>query len=224
MKELELNKIWNMDCLEFMKTLPDKCIDLVLTDPPYGMNFQSNYRKIKFKKIKNDNNLDWVPKFIENCNRILKDNRHLYLFCSYHNVDIFKQAIEKHFEVKNILVWIKNNTGMGDLEGDYAPQYEFCIYARKGNRKLNNGRNSNILQYKRTGNINHPTEKPLDLFSFLIRKSSNENELVFDGFLGGGTTAIACKMLNRNYIGCEISKEYCDIAEARIKSISNTLF
>lgn len=222
--EQYINTIQNMDCLEFMKKLPDKCIDLVLTDPPYGMEFKSNYRKIKYEKIQNDNNLDWLPTFVEESYRILKDKTHTYFFCSFHNVDIFKQEISKKFEVKNILVWIKNNTGMGDLEGDYAPQYEFCIYARKGNRKLNDGRASNILQYNRTGNINHPTEKPQDLFAFLIRKSSNENEIVFDGFLGSGTTALTCKMLKRNYICCEISKEYCDIAEQRIKSVSNTLF
>lgn len=221
---MELNKIHNIDCLEFMKTLPDKCIDLVLTDPPYGMEFRSNYRKEKYQAIENDNNLDWLPNFIEEGYRILKDNTHAYFFCSFHNIDIFKQEIAKKFEVKNILVWIKNNTGMGDLEGDYAPQYELCIYARKGNRKLNDGRHSNILQYNRIGNMNHPTEKPLDLFSFLIRKSTSENEIVFDGFLGGGTTALACKMLKRNYIGCEISPEYCKIAEDRIKSISNPLF
>ena len=183
---MELNKIHNIDCLEFMKTLPDKCIDLVLTDPPYGMSFQSNHRKVKHEKIVNDTNLDWLPEFIESSHRILKDGTHAYFFCSFHNVDIFKQSIEKYFEVKNILVWAKNNTGMGDLEGDYAPQYEFIIYARKGNRKLNDGRSSNILSYNRTGNINHPTEKPLDLFSFLIRKSTQENEIVFDGFIGGG--------------------------------------
>ena len=167
-----LNKIYNMDCLEFMKTLPDKCIDLVLTDPPYGMSFQSNHRTVKHEKIVNDNNLDWLPDFIKESYRLLKDNTHAYFFCSLHNVDVFKQEIEKYFEVKNILVWVKNNTGMGDLEGDYAPQYGFCIYSRKGNRKLNEGRHSNILQFNRTGNIHHPTEKPLDLFSFLIRKIS----------------------------------------------------
>ena len=137
---MELNKIYNMDCLEFMKTLPDKCIDLVLTDPPYGMSFQSNHRTVKHEKIVNDNNLDWLPDFIKESYRLLKDNTHAYFFCSFHNVDVFKQEIEKYFEVKNILVWVKNNTGMGDLEGDYAPQYEFCIYSRKGNRKLNEGR------------------------------------------------------------------------------------
>lgn len=213
-----------MDCLEFMKTLPDKCIDLVLTDPPYGMEFRSNYRKEKHEKITNDNNLEWLPKFVQESFRILKDNTHAYFFCSFHNVDIFKQEIQKFFEVKNILIWAKNNTGMGDLEGDYAPQYEFIIYAQKGVRKLNEGRHSNILQFNKTGNINHPTEKPLDLFSFLIRKSTNENETVFDGFLGGGTSALASELLKRNYIGCEIAPEYCKIAEDRIKSISNPLF
>lgn len=70
----------------------------------------------------------------------------------------------------------------------------------------------------------HPTQKPISLFSYLIKTYSNENDIVLDNCLGVGTTALACKMLNRNYIGCEISKDYCEIAEARIKSISNPLF
>lgn len=224
MKPEGFNKIYNTNCLEFMNTLPDKCIDLVLTDPPYGMSFQSNYRIKKHDSIVNDDNLDWLPLFVEQSFRILKDDTHAYFFCSFHNIDIFKQEIQKLYEFKNILIWQKNNTGMGDLEGDYAPQYEFCIYARKGNRKLNGSRDSNIIKYNKTGNNFHPTEKPVDLFAYLIKKSTEEEDIVFDGFFGGGTTGIACQMLNRKYIGCELSKEYCDIAEARIKNISNTLF
>ena len=70
----------------------------------------------------------------------------------------------------------------------------------------------------------HPTMKPLELFRWCIDKFTKENSIIFDPFLGSGTTAVACKMLKRNYIGCEISKEYVEIAEQRIKSISNTLF
>ena len=215
-----LNTIHQGDCLDFMKTLPDKCIDLVLTDPPYGMEFKSNYRKIKYEKIENDNNLDWLPVFSSEIFRILKDDTHAYVFCSFHNVDLFKQELQKHFEIKNLLVWVKNNTGMGDLYGDYAPQYELCFYIQKGKRKLNEGRDSNILKFNKTGNSLHPTEKPQDLFGFLIRKSSNEDNIIFDPFIGSGTTAVACKQLKRNYIGCEISSEYCEIAKSRLSQDS----
>lgn len=137
---------------------------------------------------------------------------------------MFKQTIEKYLEVKNILVWVKNNTGMGDLEGDYAPQCEYVIYAQKGNRKLNGRRDSNILRASRTGNGFHPTEKPVDLFEFLISKSSEVGDVVFDPFIGGGTTAIACKNTKRSYIGCELEEEYCKTADLRLSSTTNSLF
>jgi len=212
-----LNKVIQGDCLEVMKNIPDKSIDLVLTDPPYGMEFRSNHRKEKYEKIENDNNLIWLEDFLKESYRVLKDNTHIYIYCSFHNIDIFKQEVSKLFEVKNILVWVKNNTGMGDLEGDYAPQYEFCIYARKGNKKLNRGRDSNILYFDKTGNINHPTEKPVSLMGFLIKKSTDENDTVLDCFLGSGTTAVACKQLKRNFIGIEINEKYCEIARQRLR-------
>ncbi len=212
-----LNKIHCADSFEFIKKLPDKCIDLILTDPPYGMEFQSGYRKEKHLVIENDDNLDWLPEFIAQCYRVLKNDTHAYFFCSFHNVDIFKQEISKQLEVKNILVWYKNNTGMGDLEGDYAPQYEFCIYARKGNKKLNGGRDSNVLRFAKTNNELHPTQKPLDLISFLCRKSSEEGGVVFDPFIGSGTTALASKILNRNFIGVEMEQKYVDIANERLR-------
>ena len=134
-------------------------------------------------------------------------------------IDIFKQRIQEKFEIKNILIWIKNNTGMGDLYGDYAPKSEFIIYARKGKRKLNGRRDSNILYFNRTNNKLHPTEKPLDLCEFLINKSSNENNLILDSFIGSGTTALACKNLNRNFIGFENNEEYFKIAQKRLNLV-----
>lgn len=77
---MELNKIHNIDCLEFMKTLPDNCIDLVLTDPPYGMNYQSSRRTDKHEKIELDQNVDWFGGFIKEAYRILKDDTHIYIY------------------------------------------------------------------------------------------------------------------------------------------------
>lgn len=199
--------------------MPDKCIDLVLTDPPYGMGFQSEYRLKKHKKIENDNNLDWLPEYFNQINRVKKEDAHLYFFCSFHHVDKFKNEIEKHFNVKNILIWAKNNTGMGDLFNDYAPQYEMIIYCNPNNKKLNGGRDSNILRYKRTQNELHPTQKPLDLISYLVSKSSNENDIVLDTFSGSGVLSIACHNLNRKFICVEKDEDYYKQSVERLENV-----
>lgn len=87
-----------------MPKIKDNSIDLILTDPPYGMEFQSSRRKEKHEKIKDDNNLDWLPDFCSELKRIVKEDAHLYIFCSFHNIDIFKQEFQKLFNVKNILI------------------------------------------------------------------------------------------------------------------------
>lgn len=220
------NRIICADCLDILKQLPDKCVDLVLTDPPYGISFQSNFRQEKYDKIENDNNLYWLNVWCEQINRIKKDDSHIYIFCSWHKVDVFKSTVEKFFPIKNILIWQKNNTGMGDLFNDYAPEYEMILYCNPNNKKLNGGRDSNILRYKRTQNELHPTQKPVDLFAYLIQKSTNENDLVLDCFSGSGTTAVACHNLKRRFICIERDKEYCEASIKRLEQAQRqqTLF
>ena len=204
------------DCLELMKDIPDGSVDLVLTDPPYGMAFKSNYRKEKYNEIQNDKSLEWLERYISECYRVLKNNSAIYCFCSWHNVDVFKQAIEKKFKVKNILIWEKNNTSMGDLKGSYAPKYEMIIFAHKGRKLLNGFRYADIIKANRTGNKLHPTEKPVDLLELFIKNSSDENAVVFDGFMGSGSTGVACVNTNRNFIGIELDENYFKIAKERI--------
>jgi len=210
-------ELYNADCLEKLKDIADNSIDLILTDPPYGINFISNRRKEKYNKIKNDNNLFFLDNLFIQLYRISKNNTSHYCFCSFHNVDLFKQSIEKYFKVKNILIWEKNNTSMGDLKGDYAPKYEMIIFFTKGRKLLNNGRDSNILKFKRTGNKLHSTQKPVDLLEYLINKTSDENQTVLDCFMGSGSTGVACLNTNRNFIGIELDKDYFEIANKRIE-------
>ena len=220
MKKFEL---WQGDCLELMKNIPDGSVDLVLTDPPYGMAFKSNYRKEKYNEIQNDKSLEWLERYISECYRVLKNNSAIYCFCSWHNVDVFKQAIEKKFKVKNILIWEKNNTSMGDLKGSYAPKYEMIIFAHKGRKLLNGFRYADIIKARRTGNKNHPTEKPVDLLETIIKNSSDENSVVFDGFMGSGSTGVACVKTNRHFIGIELDEGYFKIAKKRIEEADNDL-
>ena len=214
---MEKVRLWHGDCLELMKNIPDGSVDLVLTDPPYGMSFRSNHRKEKYNEIQNDKSLEWLERYISECYRVIKNNSAIYCFCCWHNVDVFKQAIEKKFKVKNILIWEKNNTSMGDLKGSYAPKYEMIIFAHKGRKLLNGFRYADIIKASRTGNKKHPTEKPVDLLETFIKNSSDENTVVFDGFMGSGSTGVACVNTNRRFIGIELDGVYFNIAKERIE-------
>ncbi len=213
------------DCLEVMDQLIEEGVkvDCIITDPPYGMSFQSNHRNEKHRKIANDSCLDWVGDWVEKIYELMDENTHLYSFISFHHVDVFKIALQKKFNFKNILIWEKNNTGMGDLTGDYAPKYEMILYCHKGRRELNGDREPNILKRSRTTNEHHPTQKPVNLIEHLINKSTEKGETVFDCFMGSGTTGVACKSRERNFIGIELDEQYFKIAQDRIKNEGNQL-
>lgn len=211
-------KLYQEDCLEVMGKLIDEGVkvDCILTDPPYGMGFQSNYRKQKYDKIKNDKELSWVEEFAEKAYTLAKDNTAHYVFCSFHKIDIFKQAFEKYFKIKSILVWEKNNTSMGDLKADFAPKVEFILFLQKGRRFINGKRDPNIFKFARTGNKHHPTEKPVDLIEYLLEKFTDEGQLIIDPFMGSGTTGVACVNTNRRFIGIELDPNYFQIAQQRV--------
>lgn len=222
---LEMNKIYNMDCLEGMKSILDKSIDLIVTDPPYLMNYKSNRRvvKEKFDYIMNDINAkDLITEYTKECARILKDDTAIYMFCSWHHIDFFKIEFEKYFNLKNLIVWNKNNHGSGDLKGSYAPKHEFILYGHKGRSLLREKRISDVIDCAKVNSnkLLHPTEKPIPLLETFIQNSSDKGDLVFDGFLGSATTAIACINTGRNYIGFELDKQYYDIAINRINAVS----
>jgi site-specific DNA-methyltransferase (adenine-specific) len=220
---LPVNQIICGDCLEVMKQIDNDSVDMILTDPPYGMNFQSNYRKEKHDKIIGDNNLEWIHEFVQQSYRVSRENTAHYIFCSFHCIDIFKQAFQKLFTIKNILVWEKNNTSMGDLAADFAPKVEFVLFVQKGRKLINGKRDPNIFKFNRTGNNFHPTEKPVSMFSYLITKFSDKQNTVLDPFVGSGTTAIACINTGRNFIGIEKEQKYVDIANKRIEQTKRQL-
>jgi len=220
---LELDKIYNMDCLDGMKQLEDNSIDLIVTDPPYGINYQSNMRKKKFDKIVQDDNLNWLEPTFSEFYHILNSTGALYCFTRWDKFEDFKESIAKVFKIKSVIVWDKLSGGMGDLNGAYAPSYEICIFAVKEKHELRGKRPKDLIRCGREIEYLHPTQKPIKLIEKLIKTSSDENDTVFDPFMGSGTTAVACKKLNRRFIGFEISKEYCDIAEKRLANAPERL-
>ena len=217
--------IYNKDVLEVVKEIKNESIDMIFTDPPYLINYKTNYRKNKkhkfCKEIEGDNNVLLIDNFIKEAYRILKNDTAMYICCSWKTSDIFKSLLTKHdFKIKNQIIWVKNNWTAGDLKGQFGQQYEIVFLAVKGKPKFNGKRITDVWNFNRvSGNKQlHQNEKPVELVELCIQKHSKENDLVFDGFAGVGTTGIACKKLNRKYILCEIDKEYFNIMKNRLES------
>jgi len=206
-----INKIICADCLEVMKDIPDKSVDLVLTDPPYGINYNNKrlnrYSHSKFADIKNDCGEIDYSKLIKEFQRIGK------------RVIVFGAInFAKDLPYKGVWIcWDKRTK----IEADkaFGSPFELAWCDKIGGY-------DKIYRIMHGGVINadgpnsprfHPTQKPVALFGRIINDFSNENDLIFDPFLGSGTTALACKNLKRNFIGIEISQEYCKIAEERLK-------
>lgn len=208
-------KLLQGDCLELLKSLQDNSVDLVVTDPPFGVNFQSNRRKEKYEHIQNDDNLEFLPELMGELNRVLKPDTHIYMFCAFKTIDIFKWEFEKYFELKNIIIWNKGNFGMGNY---YRFKYEMVLFGQKGNKPMKNHSFADVLDCNGTGNKFHPTQKPIDLLKIFILNSSSEGDVVLDTFMGSGSTGVACKLTNRNFIGMELNQEYFDIAKQRIEN------
>jgi len=244
---IELNKIYNMDCLDGMKLIPDNSVDMILCDLPYGTTACSWDAIIPFESL-------W-----EQYKRMIKNNGAIIL--TAREPFTSKLICSNIKEYKHKWIWNKKQSGSA-INGKYMPhqidediivfcngKVNYVPIMRKGKMRkrggyskanrimegggLKNGFVSysdeyypiNILDSFTNANRNnklHPTQKPVALFEYLIKTYSNEKDIVLDNCMGSGTTAVACKHLNRNFIGFEISKEYCEIANNRLKQ--NTLF
>lgn len=214
-------KLYNKDCLDVLKEMPEKCIDLIVTDCPYHIVRGGCSNKVKNSGILSKSSAsngklfeyndidfkDWLPEVY----RVLKDGTHCYIMVNSRNIKELQQEAENAgFIFQNILVWIKNNKTMNRY---YMGQCEFILMLRKGPaRTINIPGTSNCLFYDNIVGKRHPTEKPYKLMQVMIENSSNEGDIVLDPFMGAGSTGIACKYLNRKFIGIEIDKKYYDIA------------
>jgi site-specific DNA-methyltransferase (adenine-specific) len=192
--------IYHGDAREVLPTLP--MVDLVLTDPPYGMSFRSNYRLEHWERIQGDSCLP-VATITE---AIGKATRAAYVFCRWDNLAQMPAP-------RSVLAWVKNNWSMGDLEHEHGRQWEaICFYPQAGHEFIK--RIPDVLRADRTGNELHPTQKPVPLVKKLIE--ANVGDLILDPFMGSGTTLRAAKDLGRRAIGIEIEEKYCEIAVKRL--------
>lgn len=215
----ELN-LFEGDCLTELGNIDYNSVACLIIDPPYGIDYQSNYKLAKHDKIDSDTSdaFKLLDKSLKVVKPKMKKDSHVYIFTTWKVYEKVKPIVEKYFEVKNCLIWNKNNWSMGDLNGNYAEKYEMIIFATQGNRRLlGEKRPVNVLDFERTNNSNHPTEKPVELLKELIKNSTVEGEVVLDYFAGSGSTMVAAKELNRVPYGIEKDKNYIDVIKGRLK-------
>jgi site-specific DNA-methyltransferase (adenine-specific) len=215
-----MSKIILGDCLEVMRGMGDNSVDLVLTDPPYGIDFQSN-RRVKWQqkdKIANDKTpfVDWIS----DAWRVLKPSGSLLCFCRWDvQQDFINAIVGANFKLKSQIIWDKGVHGMGDLKAEFAPQHETILFAIKDSFNFPANRPTTIIKQMRVApsELLHPNEKPEQLLAKLISYTTSEGDTVLDCFSGSGSTLYASKRLHRNYIGIEIDPKYVKIAQDRLK-------
>lgn len=231
--------LFNEDCLQGLRRMPDESIDLVVTDPPYSITARGNHGnsggmladKLSMKgKIFTDNDTD-IEQWLPDVYRVLKDGTHCYIMVNNLNLTHYLKVIdESKFHFIRVLVWDKRNKIMGTK---YMGQIEFIIMLSKGtSRQINYCGCSDLLPIPikklkdKNGNNLHDTEKPVQLMEVLITESSMPGDTVLDPFAGIGATLLAAQKSRRHYIGFEINEKYYNIAERRIKEQSayQTLF
>ena len=191
------------NCAEILPKLNN--VDCVVTDPPYGMAFQSNFRLIKHLKIANDETPELANEVINWA--IENANHSVYAFGRWDNLYNYPKP-------KSLITWVKNNWSMGDLNHEHARQTEVAFFYNGKNHNFPKQRPTDVVNFARTNNENHPTEKPVGLMQIFVDWTEG---VVLDPFMGSGTTGVACAKMGRSFIGIEKEQKYFDIACQRIK-------
>lgn len=238
--------IINADCLEYMKTLPDKSFDLVLTDPPYGTTqcawdtvvpFADMWREVE-RVMKDDGAIIMTasqPFTTELIHSNIGNFRHSWIWDKglsgniflaktqpmkiHEDVCVFSKETPRYYPLKTSQKERKiRNNGMNDSAFGSFNNYEGGV-----TDELNP---KSIIYFPNTDRqgIEHPTQKPVELMKYLVQTYSIENNTILDPFMGSGTTLVACKHLNRNCVGIEISEKYCKIAQERLDSTPTPMF
>lgn len=227
--DIELNKIYNDDSLVAIQKIPDNSIDLILTDIPFNISKDNNFKTMKDRSGRNgidfgewDKNFDesqlacFVPK--------LKSGGSLVTFHSFEQFNILRSVLSE-LTFKDKIIWEKTNPMPRNRDRRYISNIEIASWFVKGGEKWTFNRQSDsydgsVFRYpsESGGGFKryHPCQKNVTLIESIIRRHSNEGDIVLDPYLGGGTTAIACINTNRKYIGFELDDTHFKTAQNRI--------
>ena len=215
---IELNKVYNMDCLEHMSKIPDNFYDLCLTDPPYGIGMDGKVGINGAGRAKEYQNKNWdksTPSK-EIFDEIIRVSKNQIIFGANHFIDKIP------YSSSCWLFWDKDNKESFFADGELAwTNFKTAVRVYKF-------RWHGMLQQDMANkeDRHHPTQKPVELFKMILRDYAIKNDYtkIFDPFMGSGTTAIACKSLSLDYVGCELDKDYYEIINKRLSQVQGSLF
>ena len=239
-----LNQIFNEDCLEGLKRIPDNSVDAVITDPPYGIAKKKPLEGKSHGRIRTISS-DWdifnsiqefqefTKQWIKECHRILKPTGTIAVWGDRRNIFFVQPILESFFpKFLDMITWIKRDAPPNITRRGLSASTEFCLVYCKSKsgwtfnhddiKKYNNGKQArNFLDIPRTmpasERTGHPTQKKIETHLFLVEMLTNKGDIIVDPFVGSGTTAVACQQLGRNFIGFEKNKEYFEIALKRLQ-------
>ena len=199
------------DVLAVERLMDGKKADMVFTDPPYGVEYRSNMSK-RFEQIKNDDTILEVAPIIW---QFLNDNAAAFIWTSHHVYPVWRQQFDAFY--KQTIIWAKGGGGMGDLEGQYALDYEMALFCVKGSPKFQGKRGMAVWEIgkdKATDYV-HPTQKPVALAEQALTDFTKLRQTVLDLFGGSGSTLIACEKTSRHCRMMELDPAYCDVIVKR---------
>jgi site-specific DNA-methyltransferase (adenine-specific) len=217
--DIKPGAVINADCLTVLRQMEPDSVDMVITDPPYGVNYQSTRAAKENRKGKISNDKSPFIWWIYDAYRVLREGG-LLCFSRWDVQQVFMDALKiAGFAIKSVLIWDRMHHGMGDLKGSFAPRYDTCIFATKGRYILPGGRPADVIQCQRLNGVElvHPNEKPVALLRQLIESTTAPGALILDPFAGSGSTLVAAALTGRQYIGVEIDTEYHKIAQTRAR-------
>lgn len=236
MSKVELH---NEDCFDTISKLPNESVDLILTDIPYCVSMDNNFQTMKDRKGRNGIDFgEWDKTFdvrqLGLLTRVLKPNGSVVIFHSFEQYSDVRCAMENAGLVcKDKILWQKTNPMPRNRDRRYICDCEIASWytfpkAKWTFNRQNDTYESMVMQYpSESGSAfkrYHPTQKNVKLMQKLVQIHSNEGGVVFDPFMGSGTTGVACVSTNRDFIGVEVDKKYFDTATKRIKESNNKLF
>lgn len=225
-------RLINGDCREYMKTIPDGCIDLILTDPPYNIaQYSTGNIPLPGREALNNNIAAWddVPinpaEFLYDFKRIIKPDGNIFIFTSYNMIGKWHEYFDKEFDTFQFFIWHKTNPAPKIFKNGFLNSCEMIICMWNKGHKWNFSRQNEMHNFfespicmppERLHNPKHPAQKPVKLLKHLIHIASNPGDIIFDPFMGVGSTGVAAKATDRRFVGCEIDREYFDAARKRI--------
>lgn len=220
MKDLQFNtdKIYNTDCIQALKQLPDDFADMTLTDIPYGEVNQNHEKWQHGCRSLDKGDADIVDFDLEELTELIiqKTKGSIYMFCGFEQFSTIMSIFKKHNFSPRCIVWNKTNPSPLGGKHNYISGIELCAFAKKPSSTFNAHCQNTVFNCTTQHSKIHPTQKPVTLFKQLILNSSNNGDTVLDPFIGSGTTAIAAISTNRHFLGFEKNKEFFNSANNRI--------